>query len=241
MDDIDFLFRNNRDWARRMCDDDPAYFSRLAEQQAPRYLWIGCSDSRVPANQIIGLAPGEIFVHRNVANLVVFTDLNCLSVIQYAVDVLKVEHVMVVGHYGCGGVQAVLEHRKLGLVDSWLHHVEDLMHTHARRLDAIEDPRERADRLCEINVLEQVGHVGRLPMVEEAWRRGQRLALHGMIYGIHDGLLRELCAPVTGPVDPADWRRDVLRALWGGPGGRDARTATRVAGGGDRAAGPADA
>jgi carbonic anhydrase len=227
MDDIDFLFRNNRAWARRMCDDDPAFFSRLAEQQAPRYLWIGCSDSRVPANQIIGLAPGEIFVHRNVANLVVFTDLNCLSVIQYAVDVLEVEHVMVVGHYGCGGVTAVLERRKLGLVDSWLHHVEDLMVTHARRLDTIADPRERHDRLCEINVLEQVGHVGRLPMVEDAWQRGRKLALHGLIYGLHDGLLRELCAPVVSPVDPAEWRRDVLRALWDGPRRRDARTGPR--------------
>ncbi len=229
MDDIDHLFRNNRAWARRMCDDDPAFFSRLADQQAPRYLWIGCSDSRVPANQIVGLAPGEVFVHRNVANLVVFTDLNCMSVIQFAVDVLKVEHVMVVGHYGCGGVKAVLDRRKLGLVDNWLHHVEDLMVTHARRLETIADARERHDRLCEINVLEQVGHVGRLPMVEEAWKRGQSLALHGLIYGIHDGLLRELCAPVTAPVDPAEWRRDVLRALWDGPGGRDARTAARVA------------
>ncbi|MFZ4757168.1 MAG: carbonate dehydratase [Burkholderiaceae bacterium] len=224
MDDIDSLFANNRAWARSMCDDDPAFFSRLAEQQAPRYLWIGCSDSRVPANQIIGLAPGEIFVHRNVANLVVFTDLNCLSVIQYAVDVLKVAHVMVVGHYGCGGVQAVLERRKLGLVDSWLHHVEDLMHTHAKRLDALADARERHDRLCEINVVEQVGHVGRLPMVEAAWARGQSLALHGLIYGIHDGLLRELVPAVTGPVDPAQWRRTALRGLWDHTGGRGARS-----------------
>jgi carbonic anhydrase len=226
MDDIDSLFANNRAWARSMCDDDPAFFSRLAEQQAPRYLWIGCSDSRVPANQIIGLAPGEIFVHRNVANLVVFTDLNCLSVIQYAVDVLEVAHVMVVGHYGCGGVQAVLERRKLGLVDSWLHHVEDLMHTHAKRLDALSDASERHDRLCEINVIEQVGHVGRLPMVEAAWARGQSLSLHGLIYGIHDGLLRELVPAITGPVDPSKWRRTALRGLWDHIGGRGAR-ATR--------------
>ena len=238
MDDIDFLFRNNRAWARRMCDDDPAFFSRLAEQQAPRYLWIGCSDSRVPANQIIGLAPGEIFVHRNVANLVVFTDLNCLSVIQYAVDVLKVEHVMVVGHYGCGGVTAVLERRKLGLVDSWLHHVEDLMVTHARRLDTISDPRERHDRLCEINVLEQVGHVGRLPMVEDAWNRGQKLTLHGMIYGIHDGLLRELCPGITAPVEPAEWRRTALRALFDRPGGRAVRPTRQGADDGDASARP---
>jgi carbonic anhydrase len=228
MDDIDSLFANNRAWARRMVEDDPAFFSRLAEQQAPRYLWIGCSDSRVPANQIIGLAPGEIFVHRNVANLVVFTDLNCLSVLQYAIDVLKVEHVMVVGHYGCGGIQAVLERRKVGLADAWLQHVEDLMHTHARRLDAIEDPHERSDRLCEINVIEQVGHVSRLPIVEEAWNRGQKLVLHGMIYGIHDGLLRELCPAVDRPVEPGEWRRATLRALWDRPGGRSSRLQRRA-------------
>jgi carbonic anhydrase len=238
MDDIDFLFDNNRAWARRMCEDDPSYFSRLADQQAPRYLWIGCSDSRVPANQIIGLAPGEVFVHRNVANLVVFTDMNCLSVIHYAVDVLKVEHIMVVGHYGCGGVQAVLDRRKFGLVDGWLHHVEDLMHAHARRLGAIDDPRERADRLCEINVIEQVGHIGRLPMVEDAWARGQKLTLHALIYGIHDGLLRELCPGISGPVDPAQWRSRTLRALWEQPGGRVSRRASRAA---DPPAPPADA
>ncbi|MFM1988233.1 MAG: hypothetical protein RJA99_1190 [Pseudomonadota bacterium] len=220
MDDIDHLFENNRAWARRMIDDDPAFFSRLAEQQAPRYLWIGCSDSRVPANQIIGLAPGEIFVHRNVANLVVFSDLNCLSVIHYAVDVLKVEHIMVVGHYGCGGVQAVLDGRHFGLVDSWLHHVEDLMHTHWRRLGAVDDLRERSDRLCEINVIEQVQHVGRLPMVEEAWKRGQKLSLHGMIYGIHDGLLRQVAPPIDRPIETMAWRRAALRALWASPGGR---------------------
>ena len=220
MSDIEPLFANNRAWARRMLDDDPAFFSRLADLQAPRYLWIGCSDSRVPANQIIGLAPGEIFVHRNVANLVVFTDLNCLSVIHYAVDVLKVEHIMVVGHYGCGGVQAVLDRRQFGLVDSWLHHVEDLMHTHWRRLSALADPAERADRLCEINVIEQVQHVGRLPMVEAAWQRGQSLALHGLIYGIHDGLLRQVAPPITGPIETMAWRKDALRDLWSGPTGR---------------------
>jgi carbonic anhydrase len=220
MNDIDHLFANNRSWARRKIEQDPEYFSRLAEQQAPRYLWIGCSDSRVPANQIVGLAPGEVFVHRNVANLVVFSDLNCLSVIHFAIDVLKVEHIMVVGHYGCGGVKAVLDRRQFGLVDSWLHHVEDLMHTHWKRLSAVADARERADRLCEINVIEQVQHVGRLPMVEEAWRRGQELTIHGLIYGIHDGLLRQVSPPIDGPIDTMAWRRAALRALWARPAGQ---------------------
>jgi len=221
-DDIELLFGNNRVWSQRMREKDPAFFSRLAEQQAPRYLWIGCSDSRVPANEIIGLQPGEVFVHRNVANLVVHTDLNCLSVIQYAVDVLKVRHAMVVGHYGCGGVKAVLEQRVLGLVDNWLHHVADVGYVHSRRLDALTDERERADRLCEINVVEQVGHVSRLPSVRDAWRRGQALALHGMVYGVHDGLLRSLCPSIGGPVDLASWRRAALRALWQRPHGRHA-------------------
>ena len=212
-DDIELLFDNNRTWSQRMCEQDPAFFSRLADQQAPRYLWIGCSDSRVPANEILGLLPGEVFVHRNVANLVVHTDLNCLSVIQYAVDVLKVRHVMVVGHYGCGGVKAVLERRALGLVDNWLQHVADVHYVHARRLDALADERERADRLCEINVIEQVGHVSRLPSVRDAWRRGQSLALHGMVYGVHDGLLRNLCS-ICERVDLSSWRKAALRALW---------------------------
>ena len=213
-DDIELLFGNNRTWSQRMCEQDPAFFSRLADQQAPRYLWIGCSDSRVPANEIIGLLPGEVFVHRNVANLVVHTDLNCLSVIQYAVDVLKVRHMMVVGHYGCGGMKEVLERRVLGLVDNWLQHVADVHYVHSRRLDALADERERADRLCEINVIEQVGHVSRLPSVRDAWRRGQSLALHGMVYGVHDGLLRNLCPRICEPVDLASWRTAALRALW---------------------------
>ncbi|WP_137890596.1 carbonate dehydratase [Ramlibacter sp. 2FC] len=221
MDELDLLFRNNRAWSRRMREQDAGFFRRLADQQSPRYLWIGCADSRVPANEIIGLQPGEVFVHRNVANLVMHNDLNCLSVIQYAVDVLKVAHIMIVGHYGCGGIQAVLEGRMLGLVDSWLHQVEDLRYIHARRLDALPAGRQRADRLCEINVVEQVGQVARLPSVREAWRRGQRLCVHGLIYGVHDGLLRNLGATVSAPLDLTVWRKAALRALWQRPVERD--------------------
>lgn len=165
MDDFSSLFDNNRAWAQRMVSHDAHFFERLAEQQTPRYLWIGCSDSRVPANEIIGLMPGEVFVHRNVANLVVPTDLNCLSVVHYAVEELKVRHVMVVGHYGCGGVQAVLDGRSVGLVDNWLQHVEDVRQIHRRRLQLIKRPKEQADRVCELNVIEQVRHIAQLPTV----------------------------------------------------------------------------
>jgi len=217
MDDIERLVINNRAWSHRMLQGDPAFFSRLAEQQAPRYLWIGCSDSRVPANEIVGLLPGEVFVHRNVANLVIHTDLNCLSVIQYAVDALRVRHVMVVGHYGCGGIQSVLQGRQIGLADNWLHHVEDVRHVHARRLDAVQSDKERADRLCELNVIEQVCNVSRLQPVRAAWARGQDLSVHGFIYGVHDGLLRNLGATVAGAVDMVAWRRAALSALWRRP------------------------
>ncbi|HET8870061.1 MAG TPA: carbonate dehydratase [Aquabacterium sp.] len=215
--DLSHLFLNNQAWAARMRERDADFFNRLAHQQSPRYLWIGCSDSRVPANEIIGLDPGEVFVHRNVANLVLHTDMNCLSVIQFAVDVLKVRHVMVVGHYGCGGVQAVLDKKELGLVDGWLRHVEDLRYIHARRIDALADPRQRADRLCEINVIEQVAQVSRLPAVLHAWRRGQPLSVHGLIYGVHDGLLRNLGTTISGDVDRPAWRKEALRRLWAGP------------------------
>lgn len=214
MEELEILFGNNRAWSERMRLQDAGFFSRLADQQTPRYLWIGCADSRVPANEIIGLQPGEVFVHRNVANLVVHTDLNCLSVIQYAVDILKVRHIMVVGHYGCGGILAVLEGRKLGLVDNWLHHVEDTRHIHARRIDALTDIRQRADRLCEVNVIEQVCHVSRLRTVREAWNAGQHLSVHGLIYGLHDGLLRNLGATISQPMDTASWRKAALRSLW---------------------------
>jgi carbonic anhydrase len=185
------LLQNNVNWAERSVARDPAYFRRLREQQAPAYLWIGCSDSRVPANEIVGLPPGELFVHRNVANVVVHTDLNCLAVLQYAIEVLRVQHVIVTGHYGCGGVRAVLDGAKLGLIDNWLRHVDDVRRQHVTSLSAIS--REAAfDRLCELNVVEQAVHVCETTIVEAAWERGQPLAVHSLIYGLHDGRLREL-------------------------------------------------
>jgi carbonic anhydrase len=185
------LFENNRAWSRRITESDPEFFARLARQQAPEYLWIGCSDSRVPANQVVGLLPGEVFVHRNVANQVLHTDFNCLSVLQYAIDVLQVKHVIVCGHYGCGGVRAALEGRPLGLIDHWLRHLQDLWHHHAVEVDAMQGE-ARVDRMCELNVMEQVGHLGRAGVVQDAWRIGRMLHLHGWIYGLSDGLLRDL-------------------------------------------------
>ncbi len=193
------LFTNNRAWAGRMTDQDPQFFHRLAGQQAPQYLWIGCSDSRVPANEIVGLAPGELFVHRNVANVVVHADLNCLSVLQFSVDVLKVRHVIVTGHYGCGGVLAALRDDRLGLVDNWLRHVQDVRWKHQAELDALPDERARHRRLCELNVMEQVTNVSQTTVVRDAWARGQPLAVHGFIYGLEDGLLRDLEITVTQP------------------------------------------
>src|SRR5438046_1557892 len=187
---LDHLFENNRAWAAKMTQQDADFFRRLSEQQSPRYLWIGCSDSRVPANQIVGLLPGEMFVHRNVANVVVHTDLNCLSTIQFAVDVLRVEHVIVCGHYGCGGVLAALRDDKLGLIDNWLRHVQDVRGKHRAALDALPDQPSQLDRLCELNVIEQVVNISQTTVVCDAWRRGQRLAVHGWIYGLRDGLLR---------------------------------------------------
>ena len=192
MQDLNDLLQRNRAWSDALVADDPQFFRRLSEQQAPKYLWIGCSDSRVPANQIIDMAPGEVFVHRNVANVVVHTDLNCLSTIQFAVDVLKVEHVIVVGHYGCGGVLAVLEERRLGLVDNWLRHVDDVKHKHAEALRHVVAPAERHDRLCELNVIEQVVNVCQTTVVRDAWDRGQTLSVHGWIYGLRDGRVRDL-------------------------------------------------
>lgn len=195
------LFANNRAWADDITQRDPDFFPRLASQQAPRYLWIGCSDSRVPANQIVGLLPGEMFVHRNVANVVVHTDLNCLSVIQYAVDVLRVEHIIVCGHYGCGGVLAALRGDKLGLIDNWLCHVQDVRRKYRRQLDAEPSEVRRHDLLCESNVLEQVANVSQTTVVRDAWLRGQALTVHGWIYGLHDGLLRDLGRCVGGDAD----------------------------------------
>ena len=185
------LFDYNRAWSRQMQQIDGGFFGKLTQLQSPEYLWIGCSDSRVPANQIVGLLPGEVFVHRNIANVVVHTDLNCLSVIQYAVDVLKVKHIMVVGHYGCGGVKAALDRDRVGLVDLWLRHVQDVHLRHVSKVDALA-PELRHDRLCELNVIEQVANVAQTIVVQDAWARGQCLTVHGWIYGLKDGLIRDL-------------------------------------------------
>jgi carbonic anhydrase len=191
------LFANNRAWAAEMTQHDPEFFVRLSRQQAPQYLWIGCSDSRVPANQIVGLLPGEMFVHRNVANVVVHTDLNCLSAIQFAVEVLHVRHIIVCGHYGCGGVLSALRDEKLGLIDNWLRHVQDVGAKHRHRLVELATEEQRHERLCELNVIEQVVNVSQTTVVREAWARGQALAVHGWIYRLTDGLLRDLGMCVT--------------------------------------------
>jgi carbonic anhydrase len=193
------LFDNNREWSDQLRRQDPEFFSRLARQQAPAYLWIGCSDSRVPANQIVGLLPGDLFVHRNIANLVVHTDLNCLSVMQFAVDVLRVGHVIVCGHYGCSGVGAALRRDRIGLSDNWLRHVQDVRWKHREQLATWRDGPEGFARLCELNVIEQVANVCETTIVRDAWERGQELSVHGWIYGVADGLLHDLNFTVTGP------------------------------------------
>ncbi len=189
---LDHLIAGNRRWAEGSVREDPAFFRRLVEQQAPKYLWIGCADSRVPANDIVGLLPGELFVHRNVANLVVHTDLNCLSVLQYAVDVLRVEHVIVCGHYGCGGIAAAERAAPLGLIDNWLRHIQDVAERRRAVLARETDPARRADRLCELNVLEQAHNVCRTTIAQDAWHRGQPLSVHGWIYRLSDGLVQDL-------------------------------------------------
>lgn len=192
MKTLEHLLKNNRTWANAMLAEDPAFFQRLSLQQSPEYLWIGCSDSRVPANQIVGLLPGELFVHRNVANVVVHTDLNCLSVLQYAIDVLKVKHVIVCGHYGCGGVLAALQNARLGLIDNWLRHIQDVAEKHRELLFERTNETKRHERLCELNVIEQVCNVAQTTVVQHAWERGQDLTIHSWIYGLQDGLLRDL-------------------------------------------------
>ncbi|HNB50950.1 MAG TPA: carbonate dehydratase [Anaerolineales bacterium] len=201
---LSHLFENNRAWVAQMTESDPHFFQRLAGQQSPQILWIGCSDSRVPANQIIGMLPGEVFVHRNVANLVVHTDLNCLSVLQFAVDVLQVRHVVVCGHYGCGGVMATLQQKRLGLVDNWLRHVRDVYEIHHPLLEGLPDFSAKARRLCELNVLEQVRHVCETTILQDAWGRGQAVAVHGWIYDVADGLLNDLhlCLESAAEVQP---------------------------------------
>jgi carbonic anhydrase len=191
------LFDNNKNWAEQIRQRDSEFFLKLSRQQSPAYLWIGCSDSRVPANEIVGLLPGELFVHRNIANMVVHTDLNCLSVMQFAVDLLKVRHVIVCGHYGCSGVGAALRNERLGLSDNWLRHVQDVRQQHQSRLAKAANEAEAADRLCELNVIEQVTNVCQTTIARDAWERGQQLSVHGWIYGLKDGLLRDLKVTVT--------------------------------------------
>jgi carbonic anhydrase len=193
----DELFQRNKDWAAARVAEDPTYFKSLASQQSPEYLWIGCSDSRVPANELLGLAPGELFVHRNIANVVVHSDLNCLTVLQFAIDVLKVKHIIVCGHYGCSGVHAAMTNRRVGLADNWLRHVQDVHQKHEKYLGEVLPERDRANRLCELNVTEQVVNVAQTTVVRDAWERGQALSVHGWVYGLHDGLLRDLGMTVS--------------------------------------------
>lgn len=195
---LETLLRNNREWADAIRREDPGFFERLSQQQAPQYLWIGCSDSRVPANQIMGLAPGEVFVHRNIANVMVHTDLNCMSVIQFAVDVLQVRHILVVGHYGCGGVGAALHGTRVGLADNWIRHVGDVAQKHAPLLDAV-PAGQRHDALCELNAIEQAENVCLTTVIRDAWARGQQLAVHGWVYSLVDGVVRELGMDVDSP------------------------------------------
>ncbi|MGH7515504.1 MAG: carbonate dehydratase [Gemmatimonadales bacterium] len=205
------LFARNRAWAAAVTRREPDFFERLARQQNPHYLWIGCSDSRVPANEIVGLLPGEMFVHRNVANVVVHTDLNCLSVLQYAVDVLEVDHVMVVGHYGCGGVRAAWDERPLGLIDNWLRHVQDVAARHLDELQTLGEGPALYDRLCELNVVEQAVHVCRTTIVQDAWRRGRGLTVHAWVYSLRDGLLRDLGFSASSAEDVASHHAHAIR------------------------------
>ena len=221
---LDELFENNRVWARQTEARSPGFFTRLQQQQAPQYLWIGCADSRVPANELVGLLPGELFVHRNVANVVVHSDLNCLSVIQFAVDQLKVQHVIVVGHSNCGGVRAALEDTRVGLADNWIRHVQDVRHRHQEWLDSL--PRERRlDALVELNVLEQVLHVCQTTIVQDAWARGQQVVVHGWVYGLHNGLLQDLRMTIDQPEGVAAAYQEALQRLRGRYAPRQAEAA----------------
>jgi carbonic anhydrase len=207
------LFANNKAWATRIREQDPEFFPKLSRQQRPQYLWIGCADSRVPANEIVGLLPGELFVHRNVANVVVHTDLNCLSVMQFAIDILKVRDIIVCGHYGCSGVHAVYRGDRLGLSDNWLRHVHDVRDKHQPRLARIDDAVRAADRLCELNVIEQVRNVCATTIVRDAWERSQQLTVHGWIYGLHDGLLRDLDTTVSTAAEAETVHEFAIAAL----------------------------
>jgi carbonic anhydrase len=207
------LFDNNRAWAEKIVRDDPDFFSRSSETQLPDYLWIGCSDSRVPANQIVGLLPGELFVHRNIANIVVHSDLNCLSVMQFAVDILKVKHIIVVGHYGCSGVRAALRNDRVGLADNWLRHIQDVRDKHQHRLDAFDNEDAKHNRLCELNVIEQVANVCMTTIARDAWERRQELTVHGWCYGIKDGLTHDMNISVAGPEEAATAYEAALAGL----------------------------
>ncbi len=212
MKKLQHLFDSNRNWSERIRRQDPDFFKKLAQQQSPEYLWIGCSDSRVPANEIVDLLPGELFVHRNVANVVTHTDLNCLSVIQFAVDVLKVKHVIVVGHYGCSGVGAALRGDRIGLSDNWLRHVQDVRQKHEARLMALDQTR-RPDHLCELNVIEQAVNVCQTTIVRDAWERGQPLQVHGWVYGLKDGLVRDMNYSVSSPEQASSVYESALSGL----------------------------
>ena len=211
-DTLTDLFDNNRRWAAETEEREPGFFTGLTKQQAPKYLWIGCADSRVPANELVGLLPGELFVHRNVANVVAHSDLNCLSVIQFAVDGIRVEHIIVVGHSNCGGVRAVVHNNRLGLVDNWLRHVYDVRQAHQAWIDTL-PPEHRVNALCELNVLEQVRNVCQTTVVQDAWSRAQHVAVHGWVYGLHNGLLQDLTMTVAGPDDVSAAYRQALSAL----------------------------
>ena len=211
MNKLEHLFDKNRTWAKRVTTRDPAFFQRLSLQQAPKYLWIGCSDSRVPANEIVDLLPGELFVHRNIANLVVHTDLNCLSVIQFAVDVLKVEHVLVVGHYGCSGVRAALNGAKIGLSDNWLRHVQDVREKHEAIIDSIQSEDLKSERLCELNVIEQVVNVNQTTIIRDARERGQVVTVHGWVYSLKDGLIRDMNMTATNAEELSIGYRKAIR------------------------------
>jgi len=213
MHSLAHLFENNRAWSERIRRDDPEFFTRLSRQQRPRYLWIGCADSRVPANEIVDLAPGELFVHRNVANVVVHSDLNCLSVMQFAIELLRVEHLIVCGHYGCSGVTVALENQRVGLADNWLRHVQDVHSKHDARVAAAHAGPERIDRLCELNVIEQVANACQTTIVREAWERGQDLTVHGWVYGLRDGLVRDLGTSASSPAEAAAAYQAALAAL----------------------------
>ena len=210
---LENLFANNRAWSASMHAENPDFFSRLVNQQSPEYLWIGCSDSRVPANQIIGLAPGEVFVHRNIGNVVVHTDLNALSVIHYAVDMLRVKHILVVGHYGCGGVKAALNDNRTGLTDNWLRHVQDVRDRHEAILAAIDEPNERVDRLCELNAMQQVVNVCQTSVLREAWARGQSVTVHGWCYSLQNGLINDLKVSANSREEAMERYRDAVEAM----------------------------